>query len=129
MRLHSKWIGEKPKEIYSTGGASANKEIIQVMASIFNTKVRMFETTDSAALGAALRAAKSYYDTTDEIIGWNEIIDKFINLQNSIIIEPETRYIKLYDDMLDLYEKFEKFILQKGENPEFDRLEFIKNHY
>ncbi|MFX0073765.1 MAG: xylulokinase, partial [Candidatus Hermodarchaeota archaeon] len=34
MRLHSRWIEEIPKEIYVTGGASANKEILQVLAEI-----------------------------------------------------------------------------------------------
>ena len=129
MRLHSEWIGEKPKEIYATGGASANENILQVLANIFNIKVRMFEFTDSAALGAAFRAVKSYYDFKNEIKSWNEIIDKFINLQKSIVVEPDNKYIELYDDMLDLYEKYEEFILRNGENPEFTRLEFIKKHY
>ncbi|MFX0023458.1 MAG: xylulokinase [Candidatus Hermodarchaeota archaeon] len=129
MRLHSKWIGEKPKIIYSTGGASANKEILQLLANIFNTNVLMFEITDSAALGAALRAAKTYYDNSYEKKSWNEIIDKFLNLNNYMIIEPESKYIELYDDLLLLYEKFENFALQDGENPELSRLEFIKKHY
>jgi xylulokinase len=129
MRLHSKWIHEKPKIIYSTGGASANKEILQVLANIFNTNVFMFEITDSAALGAALRSAKSYYDNSDEKESWNEIIDKFLNLNNSNIIEPESKYIELYDDLLILYEKFENFALHNGENPELSRLEFIKKYY
>ncbi len=129
MRLHSKWIGEKPKEIYATGGASVNKEILQVLANIFNTKVHMFEVTDSAALGAAFRAAKSYFDSKDEIKSWNEIIDKFIALHKSIVIEPEYGYIELYDDMLKLYEKCEEFVLKNGENPELSRLEFIKKYF
>ncbi len=129
MRLHSKWIYEKPKIIYSTGGASANKKILQILANIFNTNVLMFEITDSAALGAALRAAKAYYDNSDEKRSWNEIIDKFLNLNNCMIIEPESKYIELYDEMLALYEKFENFILHNGENPELSRLEFVKKYY
>jgi xylulokinase len=129
LRLHSKWIGEKPIEIYSTGGASVNKEILKVLANIFNIKVRMFEITDSAALGAALRAIKTYYDTKNEKKSWNEIIEKFINFQNSIIIEPNTKYIELYNDMVNLYDKCERFILQNGDNPESTRLQFIKRYY
>ncbi len=129
MRLHSNWIGEKPKEIYTTGGASVNEEILQILANIFNTKVRMFEVTDSAAFGAAFRAAKSYYDSEDEIKSWNEIIDKFINIQKSIVIEPDKKHIELYDDMLELYGKYEEFILRNGENPKLARLEFIKKYF
>ena len=129
MRLHSEWIEEKPKEIYATGGASANKDILQILANIFNTKVRIFEITDSAALGAAFRAVKSYYDFIYEIKSWDEIIDKFINLQKSIVIEPDNKYLELYNDMLVLYESYEDFVLRKGNDPESARLEFIKKHF
>ena len=129
MKLHSKWIGVKPKEIFATGGASINEDILQVLTNIFNTKVRMFEITDSAALGAALRAAKSYYDSKDEIKSWKEIIDKFINLQESTVIKPDNKYIELYNDMLDLYKNYEEFILRNKESPEIARLEFIKKYF
>ncbi|MFW9972306.1 MAG: xylulokinase, partial [Candidatus Odinarchaeota archaeon] len=81
MRLHSKWVGEKPKEIYTTGGASVNMPILQILANIFNIKVCKFEVTNSAALGAAFRAAKSYYESKDEIKSWHEIVYKFLNIQ------------------------------------------------
>jgi xylulokinase len=129
MKLHSKWIQEKPEEIYATGGASVNESILQILANIFNKKVRMFEFTDSAALGAALRATKSYYDSKDKIKSWNEIVSKFINKQESILIEPDDKYKELYDDMLELYEKYENLILRKAENPKSDRLKFIKKHF
>jgi xylulokinase len=129
MKLHSEWIEEKPTEIYATGGASANKEILQVMANIFNTKVRMFELTDSAALGAAFRAAKSYYDLNDKNISWYDIIEKFLDFQKSIVLEPNRKLIKLYYDMLNLYKKYEEFVLKSGEDPEITRLEFIKKYF
>ncbi|MFX0156314.1 MAG: xylulokinase [Candidatus Hodarchaeota archaeon] len=129
MKLHSEWIGEKPNEIYATGGASANKEILQVVANIFNTKVRMFELTDSAALGAAFRAVKSYYDSIDKIKCWDEIINKFIDFQNCVVVDPNREYTKLYDDMLILYRKYEDFILKNGEDPELARSAFIKKYF
>jgi len=129
MRLHSKWIGEKPLEIYATGGASANKDILQVLANIFKTKVRVFEFTDSAALGAVFRAAKSYYDSINIIKSWEDIVNKFIDLERSIVVVPNEKYFQLYDDMLELYKKFEEFILNKGKNPEIARLQFIKKYF
>jgi len=129
MKLHSEWIGEKPSEIYATGGASANKDILQVMANIFNTKVRMFELTESAALGAAFRAAKSYYNLNNKIKSWDEIINKFIDFQKSIVVVPDEKYIELYDDMLKLYKNYEDFILNNDEDPELKRLEFIKKYF
>ncbi len=129
IKLHSEWIGEKPSEIYATGGASANKDILQVLANIFNTKVRLFELTDSAALGAAFRAAKSYYDLNNQIKSWNDIINKFIDFQKCIVLEPNNKYIELYEDMLMLYKNYEDYVLNKGEDPELARLDFIKKYF
>jgi xylulokinase len=129
MRLHSEWMIEKPEEIYATGGASANKEILQVAADIFNTKLRCFEITNSAAIGAALRSAKSYYDYTNSSKNWDQIIDKFVTLQQSDIILPNTKHKKLYDMMLELYRKYEEFILKQGSNPESFRRRFIEQFF
>lgn len=129
MRLHSEWIKEKPEEIYATGGASANREILQVAADIFNTKVRCFEITNSAALGATLRSAKSYYDYIKSSKNWSQIINKFVNFQQSDIILPNIKYKELYDTMLELYRKYEEYILKKGKNPESFRRKFIKKYF
>ncbi|HAO98534.1 MAG TPA: hypothetical protein DCQ83_00660, partial [Fibrobacteres bacterium] len=56
MSLHSAWMGEKPRRIQATGGASNNREILQVMADVFGVPVLRQETSNSAALGAAIRA-------------------------------------------------------------------------
>ena len=129
MRLHSEWIKEKPEEIYATGGASANREILQVAADVFNTKVRRFEITNSAALGAVLRSAKSYYDYIKNSKNWYQIINKFVNFQQSEIILPNIKYKELYDTMLELYRKCEEYILKKGKNPESFRRKFIKKFF
>ena len=42
--------------IYATGGAAANRDILQVMADVFDADVYQLEIGNSAALGAALRA-------------------------------------------------------------------------
>ena len=39
-----------------TGGASANAAIRQVYADVFNRRVSILDTTEAAAVGAALRA-------------------------------------------------------------------------
>ncbi len=129
MRLHSEWIEEKPKEIYATGGASKNREILQIAANIFNTNIRIFEISDSAALGAALRGAKSYYDSLEKDKTWLSIVNEFLGIQNSELIKPLSEYKELYDDMLEVYRKCENYILENGENPEDLRRNFIKKHF
>jgi xylulokinase len=129
MKLHSKWIKEKPSEIYATGGGSANKEILQVASDIFGINIRRFEITDSAALGAALRCAKSYYDYIGDKKKWDNIVKDFINYHMSKLIEPNQHYSQLYDDMLDLYNKYEAYIQKNGKNPENYRQSFIKKYF
>ncbi|MHA1292602.1 MAG: xylulokinase [Promethearchaeota archaeon] len=129
MRLHSQWIHEKPKEIYATGGASVNQKILQVVADIFNTKIRRFEITDSAALGAALRASKSYYDNIKLEKSWEEIVKKFLNIQDCEIIEPNNKNVELYEEMLKLYKKYEDYILRNGKEPEPSRKNFINKFF
>ncbi|MBD3256608.1 MAG: hypothetical protein GF383_16060, partial [Candidatus Lokiarchaeota archaeon] len=131
MKLHSEWIKETTKEIYATGGASVNKEILQVAANIFNAKVHKFEVTDSAAFGAALRSAKSYFDYKNdkEDKNWEFITQKFLQSQEEDIIYPQENTKKLYEDMLRLYEKYEDFILRGGKDPESIRLKFIKKYF
>jgi len=129
MRLHSEWIQEQTEEIYATGGASANKEILQIVSNIFNTKIYQFEITNSAALGAALRSAKSYYDSINERINWTELVNRFLKIQDNCIIQPNNKYKKLYDDMLEVYRKCEKFVLKKGEDPEQFQKDFVKKYF
>ncbi len=129
MRLHSEWIGEVPKEIYATGRASENREILEIIANIFNTRVVRFEISDSAALGAAIRSAKAYYDSIDVKKSWQDIVDTYLNIQKSEIIEPDKKYKSLYDELLIVYKKCEDYILRNGENPEPFRNKFIQRFF
>jgi len=56
MAIHSRWMGVEVKTIHATGGASANRAILQVMADVFGADVYQFDVGNSACLGAALRA-------------------------------------------------------------------------
>ncbi|KAI3465198.1 hypothetical protein Pfo_021861 [Paulownia fortunei] len=62
MRAHAEKIGmpSPPRRIIATGGASANKCILSLMASIFGCNVYTVQRPDSASLGAALRAAHGW---------------------------------------------------------------------
>jgi len=129
MKLHSEWLGEEPEEIYATGGASTNLEIIQIAADIFNANIRQYEVTNSAALGAALRSSKSYYDATKNNIDWTELVNQYLELQKSVVTKPNMNYSELYNHMLDVYKKCERFVLKNGEDPEPYRKEFAKKYF
>jgi sugar (pentulose or hexulose) kinase len=57
MRLHSRWMSE-PTTLLATGGA-AQPETLQVYADVFQARLRRLPVTNSAPLGAALRAANA----------------------------------------------------------------------
>jgi xylulokinase len=59
MQRHSDWIGEEPKLIRVTGGASKNRGIRQVLADVFGAEIRGLAVGNSSALGGALRAAEA----------------------------------------------------------------------
>ena len=105
MRLHSQWTGEKPEVIYATGGASKDDAILQTIADIFNVEVFQFETGASAALGAALRAVKTFSYLIGKELSWLEVVRDF-TYSKGIKIIPRNEYKRLYDDMLLLYKEY-----------------------
>ena len=59
LKTHAMDLGyriDKDTRILATGGASANKEILQVLADVFNADVYVQEKPNSAALGGAYLA-------------------------------------------------------------------------
>lgn len=59
MRLHSRWVGTPTTQLLLTGGASNNPAIAKIFADVFGAPVFRLSVSDSAALGAALRAAEA----------------------------------------------------------------------
>ncbi|MFP4165568.1 MAG: xylulokinase [Opitutales bacterium] len=57
IKHRTAWMGLQAEAIHLTGGASQNDAIAQVFADVFQARVERLQTSDSVALGAALRAA------------------------------------------------------------------------
>jgi xylulokinase len=72
MRLHSAWMGVRPDRLYVTGGAAVNTEILQIIADVNQCPVYRHDVGNSAALGAALRAAEAVCADLD----WNTLIER-----------------------------------------------------
>ncbi|KAL3782379.1 hypothetical protein ACHAW5_001120 [Stephanodiscus triporus] len=58
LRYHSRWVGTPTTQLLLTGGASENPSISKIFADVFGAPVLRLAVSDSAALGAALRAAE-----------------------------------------------------------------------
>jgi xylulokinase len=129
MKLHSEWIEEKPIQIYATGGASENNEILQVAADIFNKDIIKFDITNSAALGAAIRSIKSYHNAKGNPINWDTIIGEILPIQEFDIIKARLKFKELYTEMLEIYRKYENYVIYGGKNPEQYRTDFITKFF
>ncbi|MGE0454580.1 MAG: xylulokinase [Vicinamibacteria bacterium] len=100
MRRHSAWMGVRPERIYATGGASRNPEILQVMADVHECPVSRFEVTNSAALGAALRAAHAWHARGERPLAWPDVVEGFCDPVPGSEIRPRPEAAAAYRPLL-----------------------------
>jgi len=108
MRIHSEWMGVRPSAIYVTGGASVNEDILQIMADVHNCAVHQFTVTNSAALGAALRAAHGYLSASAKDITWQDIVSQFAEPVPNSEIRPHNA--SAYEGLIKKYTECEQKI-------------------
>ena len=102
--IHARWMGVDITSIYVTGGASANAEILRVYANVHNCPIHRFETTNSAALGAALRAAHGHNPADS----WQETVGPFTQPVPGSTIEPDGEAVAAYRNLVGTYETLEQ---------------------
>jgi xylulokinase len=117
MAIHSHWMGVEVKTIHATGGASKNREILQIMADVHGAEVYQFEVGNSAALGAALRAYHAERLAEGESIPWNEVVRGFAEPIAESRIEPNLDNTAMYEELKDVYGACEANILLDGDDP------------
>lgn len=108
LRLHSEWMGIRPERMYATGGASANTAILQIMADVHRSPVYRSEVTNSAGLGAALRAAHGYLEDAGTPMPWDEIVRGFADPIEASRIDPDPASADVYDEAIRTYAEFEQ---------------------
>lgn len=105
MRLHSRWIAPRPATIRVTGGAAANREILQVIANVFDADVIRSAPRNAASLGAALRAYHADRRAEGQLLDWEEVVAGFT--APDLRIQPDPAAAAIYARMLPEYERFE----------------------
>lgn len=103
LARHSEWMGIAPRGVYATGGAAANRQILQILADVFGAEVHRFESTDSAALGAALRAWQA-----DSSLPWSVVVSNFTAPMPGSIVRPIQANVRLYRSLRDRYSELER---------------------
>lgn len=101
MRLHSQWINTAFSCVRITGGASKSPGLCQVLADVFQSKLEKLSIPDSAALGAAMRAANA-----EGKYSWLELNKKFA--APTEVINPNPNTSQIYNEMLEKFAEFER---------------------
>ncbi|MBI2441154.1 MAG: carbohydrate kinase [Lentisphaerae bacterium] len=110
MRLHSGNLGLEPHTLLATGGASVNSSLLQVMADVFGREVLVSRQSNSASLGAALRALHGWHC-------WRA--RKFVPFANvaqpassfRAAAEPDRSRHRLYTALLPRYAQLEQKVI------------------
>jgi xylulokinase len=107
MALHSGWMGGRVDRIRATGGASANREILQVMADVFAAEVVASTSrgaaVNTACLGAALRAYHADHLRAGREIGWDEVVAGFTESGAEMHVAPIPAHVPVYRELKQLY--------------------------
>ena len=106
-RIHSEWMGVPVNSLNVTGGASANRDILRIFADVHGCPVQPFETTNAAALGAALRAAHGHALASGTPQGWSEVVAPFTAPPVATRVEPNPAHRRIYDELLSSYRALE----------------------
>jgi xylulokinase len=115
LALHSKWMQVEVATIHATGGASANRDILRVMADVFGAEVCQFEVGNSACLGAALRARHADCVARGERVTWDEVVTGVVDPLITVRLQPDRERHALYKDLMHVYARREAEALSNAE--------------
>ena len=107
LARHSRWMAVDVDTIHATGGASVNDQILQVMADVFGADVYRSSVTNSAALGAALRAWHADAAAEGQPVSWEEVTAGLAWSASERRITPDTRRHHVYQELMSVYEACE----------------------
>jgi xylulokinase len=108
LALHSRWMGVNVTTIHATGGASANREILRVMADVFGADVYQFEVGNSACLGAALRAFHADAASEGKPVGWDDVVKELAEPVAATRVQPDPERHLLYGGLMRMYAECEE---------------------
>nr|XP_058144758.1 xylulose kinase isoform X2 [Dasypus novemcinctus] len=115
-RLHAEGLGYRvvPKtKILATGGASHNRDILQVLADVFGAPVYVMDTANSACVGSAYRAFHGLVAGTN--MPFSEVVKLAPNPR--LAATPAPGAAQVYEALLPKYAKLEQRILSQVQGP------------
>jgi xylulokinase len=109
---HSTWMGVTVDGVHATGGAAVNQAVLQVLADVMDADVHEFAVTNSAALGAALRAVHADRLAARGSASWSDIIAGFAE-PTGIAARPTPEGVRAYEALRPRYAAFERESLNR----------------
>ncbi|XP_030405883.1 xylulose kinase isoform X5 [Gopherus evgoodei] len=109
-RIHAEKLGYKimPRtRILATGGASYNKEILQVLSDVFSAPVYTIDTANSACLGCAYRAIHGLVAETS--MSLVEVVK--LAPEPRLVVTPTAGANQIYQPLLKRYAELEQKVL------------------
>jgi xylulokinase len=103
MANHTRWMAAGPSRLVATGGAAANREILQVMADVFDAEVIRSKARNAASLGAALRAFHADHLASGRPIEWEEAVAGFTEPDPSAGVAPRSEAAGVYREFRRRY--------------------------
>ena len=128
MALHSRWMNVTVDTIHATGGAAANRDILQVMADVFGAVVYQLQVGNSAALGAALDAVHGAAVADGTALSWDEAIEGFVEPIADSALRPDSARHAIYRQLIDVYAACESHALGQGADPSAQLADFAATH-
>ena len=116
VAAHAQWMSVTIDTIHATGGAAANREILQVMADVFGVEVYRSTVGNSAALGAALRAWQADRLDEGQPLAWS-VVTAIAQPSPSSRVVPNPARHAVYRELLPIYEACEAHALGRGPDP------------
>ena len=105
MRLHSHWIAPSVRVIRATGGAAQNREILQVIADVFDADVVRIAPPNAASLGAALRAFHADRLAEGTPLPWQDVVAGFTDPIAGSGARPDREAADAYRKLLPRYKE------------------------
>jgi xylulokinase len=94
-------MGISPTEIRLTGGGSKSPVWRQIVADVFHTPTVALATTEGASLGGALQAGYAYGKVHGREIGYEEICQRLVALDDDSRCDPCEKASAIYAGLLE----------------------------
>merc|ERR1712198_239910 len=115
-RLHAERMGFKVSpetRILVTGGASVNKNILQVIADVFNMNVYSMAAPNSAALGGAYRAkyCSAHHQDNKKDLTFSQMTEN-VSDSATLVASPNKDASTVYGPLIERFKSLENYVVK-----------------